>query len=162
MILQVTILGVYSWIAFAANEDLGFYDPNVLYNTSRFEGDIIGIPLSNDTSGIKNAISDPNRLWPNGLIFYRIDSRLCDLNQARPLIVSTMTLISAQTRNCIRFRERRNESSYINIISGDGCYSQVGMIGGSQGLSLGRGCQPLRPGVILLDPGYKSSLTQRD
>ncbi|RWR99303.1 Astacin-like metalloprotease toxin [Dinothrombium tinctorium] len=60
--------------------------------------------------------------------------------------------MSTQTRNCIKFKERRYEISYVNIFSGDGCYSDVGRIGGSQELSLGRGCQVM--GIIIHELFY--------
>lgn len=42
---------------------------------------------------------------------------------------------------CIRFVSRTNEKDYVKIISGDGCYSQLGKVGSMQELSLQKnGC----------------------
>jgi hypothetical protein len=43
--------------------------------------------------------------------------------------------------SCIKFIERKNETNWIEIFSGDGCYSYRGYLGGKQRLSLKRsGC----------------------
>ena len=39
-------------------------------------------------------------------------------------------------RFCIEFKERKNESNWINIVSGSSCYSSNGMTRGRQELSL--------------------------
>lgn len=45
-------------------------------------------------------------------------------------------------RTCIRFEEKTDDDEdYIEIISGTGCWSQVGKRGGKQQLSLGSGCE---------------------
>jgi len=43
-------------------------------------------------------------------------------------------------KTCIRIIPRTKEVNYIQIIDDGGCYSNVGMIGGAQRLSLGDGC----------------------
>ena len=39
-----------------------------------------------------------------------------------------------------RIVDRNEETDYIDIIQGYGCYSHIGRIGGKQDLSLGDGC----------------------
>nr|QNH72399.1 toxin candidate TRINITY_DN16138_c0_g1_i1 [Ceriantheomorphe brasiliensis] len=41
---------------------------------------------------------------------------------------------------CVRFVTRTNQADYINIFSGQGCYSPIGRQGGKQPLSLGSNC----------------------
>lgn len=41
---------------------------------------------------------------------------------------------------CIRFVPHTGQTNYISIVKGEGCWSNVGQIGGSQQLSLGKGC----------------------
>ena len=52
-----------------------------------------------------------------------------------------MKMVEDQTSSCVKFIERKNESNWIKIISGNGCYSFIGMLGSSQSVSLQRsGC----------------------
>ncbi|PRD30781.1 UNVERIFIED_CONTAM: Astacin [Trichonephila clavipes] len=41
---------------------------------------------------------------------------------------------------CVRFVPKTDQSDYVKIFFGQGCYSQVGRVGGQQLLSLGNGC----------------------
>jgi astacin len=52
-----------------------------------------------------------------------------------------------ERKSCIRFKERDDEDDYIVIRHGSGCFSSVGRKGGSQTVSLGRGCANF--GIIL-------------
>ncbi|RWS13713.1 astacin-like metallopeptidase 2 protein, partial [Dinothrombium tinctorium] len=140
---------------------LGYYDPNVFYNTSRFEGDIIRHPLvnfleligislkflftqSNDTFGIYHATSDRSVLWPNGELVYHIDY---SLYPHQFLIKSAMDHISSRTGNCIKFKKRTFETAYVYVYSNQGCYSAIGRQGDAQELSLGQGCHVM--GVVI-------------
>lgn len=62
----------------------------------------------------KYAISDDYRIWPNGLIPYRIDTSLWSSKSA---IIKAMRHIESKT--CIRFvPARKNERDYIRIYRG--------------------------------------------
>ncbi|XP_037513730.1 astacin-like metalloprotease toxin 4 [Rhipicephalus sanguineus] len=43
-------------------------------------------------------------------------------------------------KTCIRFVSRADQTDYVHLIDGGGCYSHLGRIGGLQPLSLGYGC----------------------
>ncbi|XP_054166664.1 astacin-like metalloprotease toxin 5 [Oppia nitens] len=77
-------------------------------------------------------------LWPNGLVYYRIDN---SLSSHRRLIQNAMKNI--ESRSCVKFRQRTNQNNYIQFFKGDGCYSTVGKAGGRQYLSLGTGCHDI-------------------
>lgn len=47
---------------------------------------------------------------------------------------------SLEEETCVRFQERSTEDNYVSFIAGDGCSSKLGMHGGIQNISLGRGC----------------------
>ncbi|XP_054718735.1 zinc metalloproteinase nas-8-like [Uloborus diversus] len=86
-----------------------------------FEGDIIGISHEND----RNAVVAEKRKWPNAEIPFVIDSKL---KNVRPMIRAAMSHIMNET--CIRFVKRKEETQYLNIVRGNGCYSHVGKTSG--------------------------------
>lgn len=118
---------------------IGFYDPKAFYSYDKFEGDILGsYPTTNNSEASPyHAIVDTGYLWPNGEVVYTIDS---SLQNQRSLIKQSMDHITQMTGGCIKFKERTYESDYVYMYQAQGCYSQVGRQGGSQELSLGRGC----------------------
>jgi len=105
---------------------------DALYNPNLFEGDIMGVKDPSD----RKAIMDEQR-WPQGVIPYVIDG---SLGGQRDDILRAMEVYHSQT--CIRFVPRTNEQNFINIFSGAGCYSYVGLINaGGQEVSLqANGC----------------------
>ncbi|XP_023221597.1 astacin-like metalloprotease toxin 5 [Centruroides sculpturatus] len=102
-----------------------------LLNPNLFEGDIIGIK-NND---VRNAITNRNLKWPNGIVPYIIDPSLANVTNR---IKEAMDEITGTT--CIKFVPRTTEENYVRFFRGEGCYSKVGRNGGSQPISLGRGC----------------------
>ncbi|XP_078136620.1 hatching enzyme 1.2-like [Sander vitreus] len=57
----------------------------------------------------------------------------------KQLIVNAMQGFHSQT--CVRFVPRKNENDYISVENKEGCFSELGKVGGSQVLSLNRqGC----------------------
>jgi Alpha-L-arabinofuranosidase B (ABFB) domain/Astacin (Peptidase family M12A) len=84
-------------------------------------------------SGIVNA---PNQRWPGGVIPYEFDPGAS--TATRNAFEGAKRDYDAKT--VIRFVARTNQSDYVRVITGSGCYSYVGRIGGRQDLSLGNGC----------------------
>ena len=76
------------------------------------------------------------RYWPNAVIPYTISSSFS--NTERQVIAKAFGIYAEKT--CIQFKGRTTESDYISIIRGGGCYSYVGLQGGSQDVSIGNGC----------------------
>lgn len=94
------------------------------------DGDTVVRPMG---SGIVNA---SGQKWPNGVIPYEIDSAASA--ETRSAFAGAKADYDAKTT--IRWVARTNQSDYVRIITGDGCWSYVGKIGGRQDLSLGSGC----------------------
>ncbi|XP_051998748.1 hatching enzyme 1.2 [Xyrauchen texanus] len=110
-----------------ANEMSGFY--------TRFafrEGDIV-------SSGARSAItcSGDSCLWPksvDGFVYvpYILSQQYDDMD--RITIETGMLDISSST--CVKFVPRTHQANFLNIQSRSGCWSYLGMIGGSQIVSL--------------------------
>ncbi len=131
---------------------------NVIQGRVFLEGDIyIGdldeVTLAdeeqNTTGGISAygvVINSDTYRWSNGVVPYVMSTDFSSTEES--LILEAMNTI--ENYSGIRFVERSNQSNYVNIIYGEGCYSQVGMRGGSQELSLGQGCFGRQPTHELL------------
>jgi len=115
------------------------YYPPKLDENGLFEGDI---KLTEEqekalASGFRNQIPNLGQRWPGGVIPYRIsDSRLNNYN-----IPAALANFQAKLGNCIKFRPFQNgDTSSINVVYENGCWSMIGRTGGVQKLSLGAGC----------------------
>jgi len=84
----------------------------------------------------RDALRNPNAKWTGARVPYVIAQANA---QAQAAIRATVREFAAKT--CIRLVPRTNQRNYVRVIAAGGCYSYVGMIGGSQDLSLGRGCE---------------------
>ncbi|KAK6011701.1 astacin [Ostertagia ostertagi] len=108
-----------------------------------FEGDInlteeqlSALEASLNSSRQKRQASKTAPLWANKKVFYYFDPSIGD--PMKSLVKKALNYISART--CLTFVENATAVNRIRVFSGDGCYSNVGMIGGEQELSLGDGC----------------------
>jgi len=93
-----------------------------------FEGDILVDAKD------RNAIFKTKR-WTGGIIPYKFSDYWSE--GYRRMVLTAMNEIQGHT--CVRFVPKKDERDYIEIISGSGCYSSVGMEGGRQYVSLQEG-----------------------
>ncbi|KAK6021212.1 astacin, partial [Ostertagia ostertagi] len=54
------------------------------------------------------------------------------------IVQQALTYISSRT--CLTFTQDNTAANRVHIISGSGCWSSIGMVGGVQQMSLGNGC----------------------
>ncbi|KAE9416543.1 hypothetical protein Angca_010276, partial [Angiostrongylus cantonensis] len=80
----------------------------------------------------------PKTLWSNG-VSYSFGSNATEA--AKRVFRKAATLWSSDT--CISFSESNTATDKIQVIKSGGCWSYVGRLGGSQGLSLGQGCETI-------------------
>jgi len=107
----------------------------------RFEGDMLLTEeqrqlLNGTLPEERNGIIDKRRHWKNAIIPFVISSSFSSSDRAKIM----KAINTYHTKTCIRFVPRTNETDYVSIIVGSGCYSYVGRRGRTQPLSLGRGC----------------------
>ncbi|CAD6192835.1 unnamed protein product [Caenorhabditis auriculariae] len=113
-------------------------------NSGKFQGDIDGIdPKLFARTGqsfqgfvLFNALKNKQLTWSGGVIPYEMDPAF----SAAEVKIMEKAFNSYRKNTCIRFEKRNDETDYLNIVKGYGCYSQVGRTGGKQEISLGRGC----------------------
>merc|ERR1712243_488187 len=119
-----------------------------------FEGDII---YTDEIHKMMNgeAVFDAayNKQWSSKTMPYTFESGHTGL---RPYVTAAVNKYYQQLgRNCLTFTEYQNRyairragiRNYVVFFSGGGCYSQVGMVGGEQKISLGSGCT--RVGTVM-------------
>ena len=125
-------------------------DPISLANA--FEGDILNVNAEDikellersSTDGMKsrNAIRDPNKKWPNGVVPYVISQDFSA--DQRALIAKAME--EYHTKTCIKFIPRTSENAYIHFLKGPICSSDVGRSGTEQSVNLADGCD--KPSIM--------------
>ncbi|EDO49949.1 predicted protein [Nematostella vectensis] len=88
---------------------------------------------------LKSGAAMKTRKWPGGVVPYELDSSLSGDSQAVNAINGAIVDYAKLT--CITLRPKKaNETSYLSIFKGSGCWSYLGQTGRKQELSLGRGC----------------------
>ncbi len=94
------------------------------------------IKNKNSTSNLRinsSPINNLARKWPNGVMYYKITDE-----SLRSRIESAMNHIS--NNSAVKFIERTTQTDYVNFVTGGGCASYIGKIGGRQIISLASGC----------------------
>ncbi len=89
---------------------------------------------SGEKRGAKRSVGKRRGKWPNNTVYYTINRRLS--NQYRV----TNAIKHWESKTNLKFVKGRGRGNYLEFYPGDGCSSWVGMTGGRQVVSLGRGC----------------------
>ncbi|KAK6051019.1 astacin, partial [Cooperia oncophora] len=84
----------------------------------------------------KRQMDSVNPRWPNNQLFYEFHSSTN--TRFRNIVKQALNYISGRT--CITFTQSASAPNRVQVFSGSGCWSSVGMVGGVQQLSLGKGC----------------------
>lgn len=87
-----------------------------------------------ETPPANKSVGRTSGRWPNNTVYYAIDPNLD--NQARV----TDAIKHWESKTNIKFVKRTSEQNYVYFVSGSGCSSYVGMIGGKQSLTLSSSC----------------------
>ncbi|XP_054276282.1 meprin A subunit beta-like [Macrosteles quadrilineatus] len=103
----------------------------------------------------RNAVSNPNLLWPSAAIIYKTSDDVgCPDSPQCEILMRAMNHYHA--RSCIRFKEWTGEPNYVDIFfnsDSGACWSPVGRTGnGVQRLSLGQRCWYL--GIVVHELGH--------
>ena len=87
-----------------------------------------------ETPPAGKSVGRTSGLWPNNTVYYSIESGLD--NKAR--VYDAIKHWESNTN--IKFVERSSQSNYIYFVTGSGCSSYIGMVGGRQNITLASAC----------------------
>jgi len=91
----------------------------------------------------RDTVGLTSKRWARGIVPYQYS----DQAHQHTKFAFNRAIRVIQTLSCVKFVRRKYERDYIHVITGTGCYSMIGRIGGRQALSLGKGC--FRKGVAV-------------
>ncbi|XP_054710951.1 astacin-like metalloprotease toxin 5 [Uloborus diversus] len=138
----------FVWLFLSLGTCLGFqhafHVDAPLENPDLMTGDILGIDKED-----WHILEKEKKLWINGIIPYEEDPGLRS-TVPQPTLQAAFNQFEKNT--CLRFVPRTNETDYIRLFPGEGCYSYIGRIGGQQPVSLGEGCGTR--GIIVHELGH--------
>ena len=121
-------------VTYSAIDGEAIFEGDIVLGSVR-EMELVKDQIDNPPEGVEFAVVVPPQLrWPNGIIFFRIDSSLS--NQQRV----TDAISHFETNTNLRFRQRTSEPNFVTFRPGAGCSANVGMRGGEQFVNLGSGC----------------------
>lgn len=87
-----------------------------------------------ETPSTNKSVGRTSGRWPNNTVYYAIDGNLSDQNRVHDAIRHW------ESNTNLKFVQRTSQSNYIYFVSGSGCSSYVGMIGGKQNITLSSSC----------------------
>ncbi|KAK6740225.1 hypothetical protein RB195_008600 [Necator americanus] len=93
----------------------------------------------NESTRIKRQVATYATRWLDNTVYYYYDPSIV----LRKKTITKMALNYIQARTCITFIESKTAPNRIRVFNGGGCYSDVGMGGGVQDLSLADGCDQM-------------------
>jgi hypothetical protein len=87
-----------------------------------------------ETPPAQKSVGRTSARWPNNTVYYAIDGNLSDQQRVHDAIKHW------ESKTNLKFVKRSSESNYIYFVSGSGCSSYIGMIGGKQNITLSTSC----------------------
>jgi len=108
-------------------------DMDIIYTAEQWEE----IQHARENPELFKAKNNNRYRWTNKIVPYTISSAFTSAD--RKQIQSAVDEWNRKT--CLTLKPRTNERNYVSIVDGGGCSSMVGMVGGAQRLTLGRGCR---------------------
>ncbi|XP_035225434.1 zinc metalloproteinase nas-4-like [Stegodyphus dumicola] len=138
--LLVSLILFFKSLTFVTSENTNPTENRLL---GLYQGDIL---LRNGTSYSldRNAVTAANARWPNGVVYYTLDDIYTESD--KEVIRSAIEEFEKQT--CIKWVERTDEDDYVEIYNEQGCFSELGRMGGVQSMSL-ESPSCMKKGVIM-------------
>lgn len=90
-----------------------------------------------DGARAKRQVTTIYKKWTSNTVYYTYDASIDATKKAA--IVAGINYLASRT--CLKFVESATATNRLRFINGAGCYSNIGMIGGVQDVSIGNGCE---------------------
>jgi hypothetical protein len=87
-----------------------------------------------ETPSRNKSVGRTSAHWPDNTVYYAIDSNLDNKTRVYDAIQHW------ESKTNLEFVERSSQSNYIYFVSGSGCSSYIGMVGGRQNITLSSSC----------------------
>ncbi|KAK6030286.1 astacin [Ostertagia ostertagi] len=142
----------------AAGHSIGEINKKIGIGKMLFQGDVMltkaqadqivdDIEKNGSDRSKRQAFRDRNYPWTiwSGGVYYYFDASANE--KARSAFSKAVQAWRKDT--CIDFYYSAEAPSRIRLLKGDGCWSQMGRLGGEQDLSLGNDCETAPPGAVI-------------
>ncbi|XGW31244.1 hypothetical protein V3C99_009867 [Haemonchus contortus] len=142
------------------NEGIAEYLFDGDINLTEKQLEMIEASLNGNSNGTrhKRQMDIVSPRWANNRLYYEFGARY------RQIVKQALDYISART--CLTFTQSSTAANRVKVVSGNGCWSSVGMVGGVQQLSLGKGCDQIGTAahefIHALGSWHMHSRTDRD
>uniref|UniRef100_A0A1I7U1M1 Zinc metalloproteinase n=1 Tax=Caenorhabditis tropicalis TaxID=1561998 RepID=A0A1I7U1M1_9PELO len=122
---------------FEINERAGLNDYLFQGDMNLDDSQITEMSSAASSTRKKRQIRNSAKFWTDKTVIYYFDSGTTSTMQQ----VATDAMQFLTDHTCVKFSLNSTATNRVKIINGVGCYSNVGMLGGEQTLSLGSGCE---------------------
>ncbi|WP_442267647.1 M12 family metallopeptidase [Tenacibaculum sp. ZS6-P6] len=131
-------------------DDKFLVDGDILMSKKRIEEFMTDSETTDDIQSRAGYDFSRGRPWYGNTVYYVFDGNFS--SYGRQVMSQAMQIISNQTR--VRFQYGTGNGNYIRVFTGQGNYSQLGMVGGRQDLSL----QNMTIGIAIHELGHALGL----
>lgn len=110
------------------------YQGDIILPKDMVSADEVQVVYERGDAPENKSVGRTSARWPNNTVYYAIDGNLDNKTRVYDAIKHW------ESKTNIKFVERTSQSNYVYFVSGSGCSSYIGMIGGKQNITLSSSC----------------------